>query len=131
MIEFKNPADKDDFEKLDPKLARVVDMMSQYARIVLGRTLTVTRIVERPTGDKKSDTHDQYPPYRFIDIRSKDIPDADVEKLRTIINLIFPYGRNSKGKFCETIPPIDHSSTSPNYTGEHFHVQVSSRKNFG
>lgn len=130
-IEFKNQADENDFKKLDPKLAKVVDMMEQYARIVLGRSLTVTRIVERPKDGKPSDTHDQKPPYRFIDIRSKDIPDAEVEKMRTIINLIFPYGKNSKGKIAQTIPPIDHSATSPNYTGEHFHVQVSARKTFG
>lgn len=130
-MKFKNQADENDFQQLNPRLKTVVDFMAAYAQIVLSHELTVTRIVERPTADKKSDTHDQYPPYRFIDIRSKDLPPGEAEKLRHVVNFIFPYGLTSKGKPTDTILPLNHAATSANYTGEHFHVQVSSRSHFG
>lgn len=125
-IEFKNPGDEPDLEKLHPRLKTVIDFMEAYARIVLKRSITVTRIVEHD-----GSTHDQKPPYRFIDVRSLDMPKSEAEKMRTIVNLTFPYGLTSKGLPGSTIPPLDHKGTVKDSTAEHFHVQVSARKAFG
>lgn len=127
MINFKNDADKVYFSELHPKLKTVVAFMINYCQIVLNHTLTITRIYE-----DDGSTHASKPPYRFIDIRSKDFPSREeAEKLRKLVNITFDYGLTSKGLPGETIVPFDHSGTSPGFTGEHFHVQVSSRVNFG
>lgn len=69
-------------------------------------------------------THDQQPPYRFIDIRSSNFLPSKAEELRQIINHFFPYGLTSKGKPTDTIIALNHSDTSLEFTAEHFHVQV-------
>jgi len=126
-LKYKRAHDEKEIDYLHPKLRRVIQFIIAYGEYVLdGHIFTVTRIV-----DKDGSTHDQVPPYRFIDIRSLDLPKNEAEKLRTIVNLTFPYGKTSKGTEGTTIPPLDHSSTSPRATAEHFHIQVSSRKTFG
>lgn len=119
MIQFKNESDRPFFENLHPKLKKIVDFMVWYKYVFFGQDCVVTRIV-----DHDGSTHDQVAPYRFIDIRSHDMEKKEAEKLRVLVNRIYPYGLNSKGKPTDTIVALDHSATSPGFTSEHFHVQV-------
>lgn len=126
-LKYKREFDEADIKDLHPKLKKVIEFMIAYGQIVLdGYVFTVTRIV-----DKDKSTHNQTKPYRFIDLRSLDMAKHEAEKLRTIVNLVFPYGKTNKGTVGQTIPPLDHRGTSPGFTAEHFHVQVSARKDFG
>ncbi len=118
MINYKNEADRQFWPDLHPKLKEIVMHMNWYAELI-GVNLVVTRIVEHD-----GSTHDQKPPYRFIDIRSNNFPDKEAERLRQIINHFFPYGLTSKGKPTDTIIALNHADSSPGFTAEHFHVQV-------
>lgn len=118
MINFKNESDRAHFQDLHPKLKEIVGHMEFYADLI-GVNLVVTSIVRND-----GTTHQQTPPYRFIDIRSNNFPDKEAEKLRQIINRFYPYGLTSKGKKTDTIVALNHSDTSPTATAEHFHVQV-------
>lgn len=125
MIKFKEESSKAEFQKLAPRLKQLVGFIHDYAQIFHGEDIVITDIFRNDAS-----THNQKPPFRFIDIRIiKDLETS--EKLRQFINKIFPYGLNSKGKPAETIVPLDHSATSPEFTAPHLHVQVSSRKDFG
>lgn len=118
---FEKEQDKIDFEKLHPQLLEIVEFMSDYYRDHFNLEPVVTSIV-RLDGS----THQQVPPYRFIDIRCHDIPVAEAEVLRDLVNRTYPYGLKNNGQPGETIVPLDHHLTSPQFTAPHFHVQISS-----
>lgn len=120
QVAFKNPEDQADLAKLHPRAWQVLDFMVEYARVVLKQAITITSIVR-----KDGTTHDQLPPYRFFDARIfRDLPITESEKMRTVVNLVFPYGNKHDGTPGETIVKLDHSDTSPTATAPHFHVQV-------
>lgn len=118
---FEKSQDKIDFEKLHPQLLEIVEFMSDYYQDHFKREPTVTSIVRHD-----GSTHQQWAPYRFIDIRCHDIPLEEAEKLRDLVNKIYPYGLKNNGQPGETIVPLDHHLTSPQFTAPHFHVQISS-----
>ena len=113
MIKFKNDADFKYWPHLHPKLQQRIEFMEWYYDTFFGLPLVITRIVEHD-----GSTHDQVAPYRFIDVRCSDIELKEAEKLRRLVNKIFPYGLNSKGKPTDTIVALDHGSAP------HYHVQV-------
>lgn len=119
MIQFKNQEDEKYWPDLHPKLKEIILRMEWFASLWGVGEIIVTSIVR-----KDGTTHDQKPPYRFIDIRSSNFSEARAQELRQIINYLYPYGLTHEGKPTDTIIALNHADTSPEFTAEHFHVQV-------
>lgn len=112
-IEFKNENDRQFFNQIHPKLKERLEFMSWYYEKKFGKDFVITRIYEND-----GSTHASPPPYRFADARCLDIEAKEAEFLRVLVNKIFPYGLNSKGKPADTIVELNHGNAP------HFHIQV-------
>lgn len=113
MIKFKNESDFQYWPHIHIKLKERLDFMSWYYETFFGKDLVITRIYENDNS-----THSNPAPYRFADARCTDIEPKEAEKLRVLMNKIFPYGLNSKGKPTDTIVELNHGNAP------HYHVQV-------
>lgn len=109
MILFKNPLMQREFGQLDKRLYPIIFTMDAIAHHAWMDVLVVTRVFE-----KDDSTHANPKPYRFIDIAILESGMENSERLRGIINDLFPYGKSG----FSTIPKLEHG------TGPHFHVQV-------
>lgn len=119
MIDFKNESDRQYWPDVRSDLKEIIMHMEWYAELIGLPGLIVTSIVRHD-----SSTHNQIPPYRFIDIRSSNFLPARAEELRQIINRFFPPFKGHDGKMKDTIVALDHSDSSPEFTAPHFHLQV-------
>lgn len=119
MIQFKNEEDRKYWPDLHPKLKEIVLHVEYLANLWGVEEIVVTSIVRND-----GSTHQQSKPYRFIDVRSNNFPVNRREELRQIINHFYPYGLTSAGKPTDTIVALNHADTSPEFTAEHFHIQV-------
>lgn len=114
MIIFKSLEDRRDFTKVNKKLKRIVNIISNICDDVWSDDIVVTSIVRNDAS-----THNQKEPYRFIDLAIPYHAGIDgAEALRNFINKVFPYDLSRPKK--ETIPALDHG------TAPHLHIQVNS-----
>lgn len=118
QVLFKNyNRDARHFTMLHPRLAQIINFMSEVAWALWKDHLLVTSIYR----DDKS-THNQKPPFLRIDIALLEKGgNSGSELMRKIVNIVFPYGKMQSGKLGETIVPLDHGS------GPHMHIQISPR----
>ena len=106
MIIFKDGVDEREFELLDRRLAKIVEVMETVAWVMNRVPLVVTSVAR-----DDSSTHRNPPPFRFIDIALLSFGDS--EALRVAVNRLFP---RDDGR--DTIVQLRHGSAP------HFHVQV-------
>ena len=109
MLYFKEYKMREEFDLTDRSLQKIVNTISVIIDVLFEAKTTITSVF-------RDDPDSVHYYYRAVDIRSRELTSRQCQKLVTVVNTIFPYG---KGRF-ETM--LHHDAGS----GWHFHVQVKS-----
>jgi hypothetical protein len=115
VIQFAADKQRAEWFDVHPLLKKKIHVLEAIAEEIYGGIVMVTSIHRSPP-IKKNDTHFlQTKPWRFVDLILPGVPTGEWEKLRTGLNIVFPY----EGKAgCETFTRFDHEGT-----GLHWHCQ--------
>ena len=107
--------DARDFTMVHPYLLVIMEYIRFNAWLLYNDHCVITSIYRND-----GSTHDTKPPYIRSDIAIPYKAGVEgAEKIRTLTNIAFPYGKKLNGKDGETVIPLDHG------TGPHLHVQIS------